>query len=84
MMHKQIRLDREEYERLRKVAIRLHRSMADCIREGIRMFLARSSAKADDLSDIAGKYRAIATDDLKPHDRYFTEAIMAKCKPRVE
>jgi Arc/MetJ-type ribon-helix-helix transcriptional regulator len=78
MVRTQIQLSKEEYERLRSLAGRLRRSMADCIREGIRLFLDRSVARADDLKDIAGKFRPLPQKDLKRHDRWLAEAILSK------
>ena len=58
------------------LASRQRRSMADCIREGIHLLLDRTEARADDLSDIAGKFRPVSLEDLKevvrrahPHGR---------------
>ncbi len=77
MIRTQIQLPDNEYERLRELSARLRRSISDCIREGIRMFLSRTEAQADDLSDIAGKFRPLQAEDLKPHDRWYVEAVEA-------
>jgi Arc/MetJ-type ribon-helix-helix transcriptional regulator len=82
MMRTQIQLPEPEYDRLRELAARLRRSMADCIREGIRLFLDRAGSKADDLSDIAGRFRPLSVKDLKPHDRGFIEAAISSKKTR--
>ncbi len=76
MVRIQVRLTEAEHDRLRQIARRRRRSMADCIREAIRLFLERWDARADDLAGIAGKFRPVCTKDLKPHDRWFAEAAM--------
>ena len=83
MMRTQIQLPEPDYERLRTEASRQRRSMADCIREGIQMFLERSDSKSDDIVEIAGKFRPLPLEDLKPHDRWFAEAAdKPRSKPR--
>ncbi len=74
MIRTQIQLPEAEYEQLREVATRERRSLADCIREGIRLFLSRFQTGADDLRDIAGKFKPLPLKDLKPHDRWLAEA----------
>ena len=75
MIRTQIQLAKPDYERLREAAVRQRRSMADCIREGITLFLTRSASSADDLADVAGKFRPLAMDQLKKHDRWLVEAV---------
>lgn len=70
MIRTQIQLPEAEYQQLRAVAARNRRSMADCIREGIRLFLRRCQAEEKDLDEIAGKFKPLPLDDLKPHDRW--------------
>ena len=76
MIRTQIQLPREEYEKLRKVAARLRKSMAACIRDGIQLFLRHSQASEADLTDLAGKFRPLRMKDLKPHDRWRAEAAL--------
>ncbi len=76
MIRNQIQLPEREYEELRKVAARQRRSMADCIREGIRLFLGRNQTAGADFDDIAGKFRPVSTKELKPHDQWVAEAIV--------
>lgn len=69
MIRTQIQLPEDEFARLREAARRQHRSMADCIREGIGMYLTAAAAASADLSGLAGRFQPQSTDDLKPHDR---------------
>lgn len=71
-----VQLPESEYEELRDVAARQRRSMADCIREGIRLFLGRSQTRGADIDEIAGKFRPLSTKELKPHDQWVAEAIV--------
>lgn len=74
MIRTQIQLPEKEYEELRKLAAHERRSMADCIREGIRWVLRRSGGGEESIAAVAGRFRPIASDDLKPHDRWYAEA----------
>jgi Arc/MetJ-type ribon-helix-helix transcriptional regulator len=76
MRRTQIQLPEAEYQELREAASRFRRSMADCIREGIRLFLGRSRSAEIDLESIAGKFRPLRTSGLKLHDRRLAEAIL--------
>jgi Arc/MetJ-type ribon-helix-helix transcriptional regulator len=75
MIRTQIQLPEADYEELRAAASKERRSLADCIREGIRLFLTRRRATATKLDKVAGKFRPRGLQDLKPHDRWFAEAI---------
>jgi hypothetical protein len=75
MIRTQIQLPEEEYEQLRRAAAKERRSIADCIREGIRWFLRQGESADDDLAAVAGKFRPLPIDDLKPHDRRHVEGI---------
>lgn len=83
MIRTQIQLPEEEYEELRKLAAQERRSMADCIREGIRMFLRSKRQRASSLADIAGAYRPRSVDDLKEHDRQLADAIAESKRPEA-
>ena len=76
MIRTQIQLPEAEYRELQEIAASERRSIADCIREGIRWFLSRSRAQRDDLEEIAGKFRPLPVEDLKPHDRWIAEAVL--------
>lgn len=76
MVRTQIQLPQADYDQLKKVAARERRSLADCIREGVRLFLKRSRGNSEDLSDIAGKFRPLSMEGLKPHDRWLAEAVI--------
>ena len=75
MVRTQIQLSEEDYEKLRRVAARERRSIADCIREGIRWFLQRAASKGDELASIAGTSLPLDADDVKLHDRWHADAI---------
>jgi len=72
-MRMQIELTEEAYRKLRQVALDEHRSMADCIREGISLFLRRHRKKKSGLSDIAGKFHSSTYDGVKSHDRWWAD-----------
>lgn len=74
MVRTQIQLPEKEYDELRELALRERRSMADCIREGIRWVLRRSRGAEDEIAAIAMKFRPVPLDDLKPHDRWYAKA----------
>ena len=74
MIRTQIQLAAAEYERLRDEARREQRSMADCIREGIAMYLDSRGRRRSDLASLAGTFRPLDTHDLKPHDAAWVEA----------
>jgi hypothetical protein len=80
MIRTQIQLPESEYEELKRVAAEEHRSMADCVREAIHLFLLRFRAPAEELDEIAGRFRPLPLDDLKPHDRWIAEAVLASKK----
>ena len=68
MIRTQIQLPEAEYQRLRAEAQRQGRSMADCIREGIGLYLASARAERADLLSLAGRFSPRDSSDLKPHD----------------
>lgn len=74
MMRTQIQLPEADYDHLRQVAQRLNRSIADCIREGIKLMVEAAEAPGESLASIAGKFTPQSTADLKPHDRAWAEA----------
>ena len=76
MIRTQIQLPEDQYRALRAAATKTRRSMADCIREGIRLFLKKSRAAEGGLEEIAGKFRPRGVKDLKPHDRWLVESIL--------
>ena len=80
MIRTQMQLPEETYKELRRTAQRLNRSMADCIREAIVVFLDRCRRQSEDWEELAGKYQALPTDSLKPHDQYWA-ATRAAEKP---
>jgi hypothetical protein len=74
MIRTQIQLAEKAYRKLRQVALEEHRSMADCIREGISLFLRRHGGKKGGLSEIAGRFHSSSYDSVKPHDRWWADA----------
>jgi hypothetical protein len=48
--------------------------MADCIREGISLFLRRHETKKGGLSEIAGKFHSSPYRKTKPHDQWWADA----------
>lgn len=80
MKRTQIQVPEGDYAELERQAAEKGRSVADCIREGIHLFLERQKAFEVDLADIAGKFRPGPAADLKAHDRWFTDSIQ---RPRV-
>ena len=69
MIRTQIQLPESDYERLREAARRQGRSMADCIREGIDLYLAGAGQRKTDLASLAGRFHPRDASDLKPHDQ---------------
>ena len=76
MIGKHVQMDDAVYGRLREFAMRRHRSMAACIRDAIGDFLRQGEDAADDLSDIAGKFRPLSMEDIKDHDRHWAESLV--------
>jgi predicted transcriptional regulator len=78
MVRTQIQLDEQVYGVLRAYAAKQHASMAACIRTAIEQYLKRAEQQTDDLSDIAGRFRPLAMEELKPHDRAWADAVATK------
>jgi hypothetical protein len=74
MIRTQIQLPEDESRRLREVAARQHRSVADCIREGIGLFLTKAETRQQGFADVAGQFRPQPPDDLKPHDHWWGDS----------
>ena len=49
-----------------------------CIREGIALFLQRTDASPDEVMEVAGKFRPLSADTLKPHDLWWADAAVAE------
>jgi len=56
--------------------------MASCVREAIAAYVVKQQSPTDDLSDIAGKFRPVPADGLKPHDRAWARSVLPE--PAVE
>jgi hypothetical protein len=78
MIRTQIQLPPEQYESLKKRAQSAGRSMADCVREAVALYLARPGSAAADFASVAGRFRPRPLDDLKPHDRQLVDAIQGR------
>lgn len=77
MVRTQVQLPNDEYEELRVVAARARRSIADCTREGVRLFLRSKKLETSRAKEVAGKFRPLSRAELKEHDRRFADAILA-------
>jgi hypothetical protein len=76
MIKTQIQLEPWQHEKLKELSRRQSRSIADLIRESVTHLLrARELDALPPLREVAGKYRPIPVDDLKEHDRAWSEAI---------
>jgi len=77
MIRTQLQLSEEQYQQLRERAARDHISIAKQIREALSLYFGKSdSTHGKKIGDIAGKFRPLAMDDLKDHDRWLAEAIL--------
>ncbi|MHB2018288.1 MAG: ribbon-helix-helix protein, CopG family [Candidatus Xenobia bacterium] len=74
MIRTQIQLPEDEYERLREAARRQGRSMADCIREAIGLFLRVEGRPEYDISSLPA-FHPRGVEDLKEHDRWWIESL---------
>jgi hypothetical protein len=75
MKRTQIQVPELKFRRLAQAARHQGRSLADCIREGIRLFLDRADGDDVEIGRIAGKFRPLPRPKLKPHDQWVVEAI---------
>lgn len=75
MKRTQIQLAETDYTRLAEVARREHRSLAACIREGITLYLDRTQAKDRAWDEVAGRFRPLKGEALKPHDEWWAESV---------
>lgn len=82
MLRTQIQLPESDHARLQEVAKRMNRSISDCIREGIDLFLSRTSSAGDDFADIAGRFKPLPDNDHSSHDAQWAKAIRDSKQPR--
>jgi hypothetical protein len=82
LIRTQIQLSEEDYEKLKVIAVRQKKSMAECIREGIQLFLLGVPSGGTDLESLAGSFRPLGSNDLKPHDAQWACAIREDVEPR--
>jgi hypothetical protein len=78
MIRTQIQLPEDSFASLQREAQRQGRSMADCIREAIGLFLRRAAASPDDLLEVAGRFQPLPPTDLKPHDQWWADAAVGE------
>ena len=77
MIRTQIQLPEEQYRFLRERAAITHQSIAGLIREAITLYTAHEKPRSTrGIRDIAGRFKPLPVKDLKPHDRWLTEAIL--------
>ena len=82
MKRTQIQVPEDEYAELERLAHQLGRSVADCIREGIDLFLGKNRATNAGLDKIAGRFHPQSIEDLKPHDRGLVESLIRSGRRR--
>lgn len=76
MIKTQIQLERWQHEKLKELSRRQSRSIADLVRESVTQLLrSRECGALPPLQEVAGKYCPVAPDELKEHDRAWSEAI---------
>jgi hypothetical protein len=75
MIRTQIQLPEADYTRLVEAARREHRSLAACVREGITLYLDRTLAKDRTWDDVAGRFRPLKGEPLKPHDEWWANSV---------
>jgi hypothetical protein len=75
MIRTQIQLPEYEYETLKEMAHKTHRSMADCVREAVAVYIAASHNSSNDFAAVSGQFSPISTNDLKPHDQMLADSF---------
>ena len=81
MIRTQIQLHEKEYEALKNRASDEHRSMADCVREAIGQYLARSAAAKPDFASVSSQFRPAPLAELMPHDQAWADSILPPGRP---
>jgi len=79
MTRTQIQLPEEQARRLKQLAVAQGRSMADLIREGVALVLARSgqpdeAERRERALAVAGRFRSGVGDIAEKHDEYLADA----------
>jgi len=76
MIKTQVQLEEWQYQAAKRESARTARSLSDLVREGLAAVLRKSALRPrQSLEELAGKYAPQSVDDLKPHDRAWTESI---------
>ena len=84
MQHTQVELTDEQLRRLRELAEKRGRTVADVIRESVDTYIARAERDDEELRAraiaIGGKFRSGLGDVAENHDEYLAQAIEGKWK----
>jgi hypothetical protein len=80
MVRTQIQLDEEQLKALRQCSAETGRSIADLVREGVKLYLSsRTRPSREEQGRLAiaaiGKFSSGTTDGSTHHDRYLAEAF---------
>ena len=79
MIRTQIQLSPEQMGRLKQVAARQGRSVAEVVREGVEVVLQRHSSPAGGVREraaaVSGRFRSGVSDMARRHDQYLAEAL---------
>lgn len=77
MIRTQIQLPDRDYAHLREAAGRLDRSISDCIREGIALFLRQSPDRGDSFADLEKGFEPLPSERPDSLDSRWADAILA-------
>ncbi len=82
MLRTQIQLTEEQVKALRRVSLSTGLSMAELIRQGVELYLSRSSVasyqeRVERALRISGKFASGVSDGSAHHDKYLAEAFKA-------
>ncbi len=79
MVRTQIQLTEEQSEKLRRLSLEKHESVASIIRKAVNLYLSSGQRDRSDLFRIAetvlGKYESLETDISLKHDRYLEKDL---------
>ena len=81
MIRTQIQLERAQYDKLREIGAREDKGLAEQVREAVALYLARRpEGSLPPIGGLSGRFHRLpapAMDELKPHDRWLSESILA-------
>lgn len=80
MIRTQIQMTEEQIKKLKKIASKKHRSMAEIIRQAVNNFMAvKADADIEERKNraiaAAGRFHSKASDLSEAHDKYLAEAF---------